>query len=344
MSALTRERLIRLLYIASISALIGVAYSVRINAPAPTFAAALAGAVSAALIAGSIGGIEIFALRAGRRPWISNLPFLVVVVVKTLVYAAITTAVLILGPVERLAGIGTAYQAHLLWRIVGFSLLVTSIFVILLQAARLVGYRTFRDLLLGKYRRPRLERRFFLFVDVVGSTALAERVGPLAAHRYLAAVFDAVAEPIAARHGEIYQYVGDEIVVTWPEAEGAREARPLRCFFDMRAAVGARACEFGARFGMVPEFRAALHFDEVIAGEIGLQRRAIVFHGDVMNVTSRLEQATREIDCAFIASESAVASAGGLDDFECRDLGALALRGRADTLRAFCIAGLRRGA
>jgi class 3 adenylate cyclase len=56
------------------------------------------------------------------------------------------------------------------------------------------------------------ERRFFLVVDVGGSTAIAERLGALEAHRLLAAVFLAVAEPVELCRGEIYQSVGDEIV------------------------------------------------------------------------------------------------------------------------------------
>jgi hypothetical protein len=43
-----------------------------------------------------------------------------------------------------------------------------------------------------------------------------------------------------------------------------------------------------------------------ITGEVGQVRRAIVFHGDVMNTTGRLEQATREVGCFFIASAEAL--------------------------------------
>jgi len=207
--------------------------------------------------------------------------------------------------------------------------------VMMFQAAGLVGYRTFMALLLGRYRRPYAERRFFLFVDVVGSTAIAERLGALEAHRFLAAVFSAVAEPIEHCRGEIYQYVGDEIVITWVEADGVADARALRCFFAMRAALAADANRFVQRFGVQPELRAALHLGEVIAGEVGQVRRAIVFHGDVMNTTGRLEQATREVGCLFIASAEALAAVGSPPEIRTRDLGALALRGRVEHIHAF---------
>jgi len=130
---------------------------------------------------------------------------------------------------------------------------------------------------LGRYRRPRAERRFFLFVDVIGSTAIAERLGPLQAHRFLAAVFSATAEPVAACRGEIYQYVGDEIVVTWTESEGRPEAGPLRCYFLMEKALRDLSAKHSARSSPPnPACAAALHLGEVIAGEVGEVRRAIV--------------------------------------------------------------------
>ncbi|HXZ50937.1 MAG TPA: adenylate/guanylate cyclase domain-containing protein [Burkholderiales bacterium] len=337
LSALARERLERFARVLALSGLIGAAYGIRSGSSAASPAVnALIGAVDAVLIAGCVAGIEMFALRSAPLRAISRLPFGAVLALKSAVYAAIAVAVIAAQPAERLAG-AALYGATDLARTVGFSLIVTTLFIVLYQAAGLVGYRTFRELVLGKYRAPRAERRFFLFVDVVGSSALAERLGPLRAHQFLARVFTLAAEPVAARRGEIYQYVGDEIVVTWAERDGAPDARPLRCYFEVRAALDAQASQFRERFGVEPQLRAALHLGEVIVGEVGVERRAIVFHGDVMNATARLEQATRDLGCRFIASAEALRALGLPPDLALRDLGALALRGREEPLQAFCV-------
>lgn len=337
LSALTRERLQRFARVLVFSGLIGAAYGIRNESSAASLAVkALAGAVDGALIAACIAGIEIFALRSGPLREIARLPFAWVLALKSVAYAGLAVALLAAQPGERLAGMGP-YGATDLARTVGFSLVVTTLFIVLYQAAGLVGYRTFRELVLGKYRSPRAERRFFLFIDVVGSSALAERLGPLRAHQYLSRLFTLAAEPVAARRGEIYQYVGDEIVVTWSEREGALDARPIRCYFEVCAALVPQAGLFRERFGVEPQLRAALHLGEVIVGEVGVERRAIVFHGDVMNATARLEQATRELGCRFIASSEALQALGPLPDLVLRDLGALALRGREEPLRAFCV-------
>ena len=337
LSALKRERMLRFARVLALSGLIGAAYGIRSGSSATSPAVnALIGALDAVLIAGCVMGIEMFALPSAPLRAIARLPFGAVLGLKSAVYGAIAVAVLAAQPGERLAG-AAPYGATDLVRTVGFSLIVTTLFIVLYQAAGLVGYRTFRELVLGKYRSPRAERRFFLFVDVVGSSALAERLGPLRAHQYLSQVFTLAAEPVAANRGEIYQYVGDEVVVTWAERDGAPDARPVRCYFEVRAALDLQAGRFRERFGAEPQLRAALHLGEVIVGEVGVERRAIVFHGDVMNATARLEQATRDLGCRFIASAEAMRALEPLPDCVLRDLGSLALRGRKEPLQAFCV-------
>jgi len=351
--AVTRERLrlfMRILRVAaSIGAGFGAVYAGVMAAPrARSLLVSLLisvpiGVIDAVLTASCIAGIEIFLLRRASMRWLDALPFAAVFVLKTLVYGAIAGAVLAGQPGERLLGVVNVYTVRTGLVAVSLSLVPVAVVVMMFQAAGLVGYRTFRALLLGKYRRPFSERRFFLFVDVVGSTAIAERLGALEAHRFLAAVFAAVAEPIEHCRGEIHQYVGDEIVITWVEADGVADARALRCFFAMGAALAADSGRFVQRFRVQPQLRAALHLGEVIAGEVGLVRRAIVFHGDVMNTTGRLEQATRDTGCRFIASAEALASLTAPPEIRAHDLGALALRGRAEPMRAYCI-GLRNDA
>jgi len=352
-SALTRERLRRFIRIVLTAAVIGVGvgavYGGAIAAPGARslFVSLLIsipiGVIAAVLTASCIAGIEILLLPRASMRWLDALPFAAVFILKTLVYGAIAGAVLAGQPGQRLFGVVSVYNARTGLIGVCLSLVAVAVLVMMFQAAGLVGYRTFMALLFGKYRQPHTERRFFLFVDVVGSTAIAERVGALEAHRFLAAVFSAVAEPIEMCRGEIHQYVGDEIVITWVEADGVVDARALRCFFAMRAALAADASRFVQRFGVQADLRGALHLGDVVTGEVGQVRRAIVFHGDVMNTTGRLEQATREVGCFFIASAEALAPLVLPPEIGVRDLGALALRGRVEAIHAFCIehSGLR---
>jgi len=339
-TALQRARFRLYLRILAMAAVVGTVYgAILAQDNLPILSSMGIGMLNGVGIAGCLAAIEIFLLREGSAmKRLLRLPFAAVVALKTVAYAGVVSVFVILLP--RLSG-QAPLGRHAELITIGVSLATTLIFVIGLQVAGLLGRRTFRNLLLGRYRNPRAERRFFLFVDVVGSTAIAERLGALQAHRFLAAVFSATAEPIAACRGEVHQYIGDEIVVTWTEAEGRgdlpSEADPLRCFFLMEKALLDARAEFRAQFGAEPGLRAALHLGEVIAGEVGEMRRAIVYHGDVMNTASRLEQATRDLGCRFIASADAVAALDAPGDFQLKDLGALKLRGREEPIAAWAV-------
>ena len=311
---------------------------------------ALGGATNGVILVGAILGAEICLPPTRLGHALERMPFLVTFALKFLVYG--TLIVLVIGgrPGGRLARAVAAMlfspdlaQAMYVQR-APRALLMASTFLLLgnaifvLQMSRLVGERTLRDIVFGRYHRSRTEERFFLFVDIAGSTPLAERIGPNAVHRFLGEVFRLASDPIDDQRGEVYQYVGDEIVITWTVAEGRDGARPVACFFAIEQALARAAPEFEREFGAVPRLRAALHGGPVITGEVGGSRRAIVYHGDVMNTTSRLEQATRDLERQFLVSGDALERPADLGRFALDDLGLQRLRGRAAAVHVYAVA------
>lgn len=342
MCALTRVRLRLYLRILGVSAIIGMVYAFVVTASAArasvmaVLVTALIGAIDGTII-GSSSAFDFFVLRWLRTRWLDAQPLIALIALRIVVYGGMAAAVSIGQPGEHLFGVAAPFSAHKAAVTIGFSLAVSTVLMVLFEAAALVGHRTFLALLLGKYRQPSAERRFFLFVDVVGSTPVAERMGPLAVHRYLDRVFQVASDPVDAHHGEVHQYVGDEMVVTWNVAEGRLEARPLACLFAIEAALAAAAPEFDREFGTVPKIRAALHAGEVVTGEIGGSRRAIVFHGDVMNTTSRIENATRTLGRNFLVSEDALSRLENSGRYVPEDLGPQQLRGREAMVRVYAV-------
>jgi len=132
-------------------------------------------------------------------------------------------------------------------------------------------------------------------------------------------------------------------VVTWTAAEERDDARPIACLFAIRAALDEAAPKFEREFGRAPGIRAALHAGPVISGEVGGSKRDIVFHGDVMNTASRLEQATRDLDRRFLVSADALSRLAGTERYELEPLGPQALRGRAAPVEVYaCAEGFAR--
>jgi adenylate cyclase len=218
----------------------------------------------------------------------------------------------------------------------GFALV--GVAIAYLATDRLLGRGNLWRLLTGRYHRPREEERIFLFLDMEGSTAAAERLGAARFLELLAAcVLDATPALLGAR-GEIYRYVGDEIVVTWPMDRPGVADRALEGAIAALTALDSRAGLYESRFGVVPRFRGGLHGGTVAVGEIGDARREIVFLGDAVNVAKRLETAARDRGKRLVMSQ---AVAERLDDGAARarleDLGAIALAGKSAPLRAFAM-------
>jgi adenylate cyclase len=309
----------------------------------------LGGLLNGLILIGPIAAAEIFLPQTRLGHTLDRRPFLLTFVLKVLVYGIVIVCViggrlgrhLAVALAAPLLAPDSAVARYVLDRPATQQTAITFVIVgagiLMLQVARLVGDRTLRDIALGRYHRSRTEERFFLFVDIAGSTLLAERMGPEAVHRFLGEVYRLASDPIDEHDGDVYQYVGDEVVITWTVAEGRARARPLACFFAIEAALERAAGEFDRQFGAIPRLRAALHAGPVITGEVGGSRRAIVYHGDVMNTTSRIEQATRDLERKFLVSGDALARLADVEGFALDDLGLQPLRGRAAPVRIYAV-------
>jgi adenylate cyclase len=219
------------------------------------------------------------------------------------------------------------------------ALLLTASFIVNLtiQLRRVLGPQTLMALLVGRYRRPVREDRAFLFLDLTDSTPTAEKLGPFRFTDFKNDFFTDVAEAVVATRGRIFQYVGDEVVVTWPLAQAIREGGPIRCFFLVEDLVAQRAAHYQARYGTVPRFKAGTHGGEVVTAEIGDIRRDIVHSGDVVNTTARIEAQCRPLGRRLLVSESLAdrmrTARPALDRlFRFEPVGAIELRGKADAV------------
>ena len=171
-----------------------------------------------------------------------------------------------------------------------------------------------------------------MFLDMKSSTTLAETLGSQKSFSLLNTFFRDISEPILEREAEIYQYVGDEVVLTWPVEIGFRDANCIQVFFDILAEIEGRREYYEAKFGLVPAFKAGLHFGDVITAEIGDLKKEIVYNGDVLNTTARIESMCNEYDQQLIASEELVSHLELPNFIEAKSLGPVFLRGKADTI------------
>src|SRR5450631_1082747 len=277
-----------------------------------------------------IAGISLFVLQGPMRPWLGGLSFTAGLMVRSAIFAAIILPTLFFQLGSVIAGVRVDPTHKGLWIAIVFSIVFVILANLIVGIANIIGPRAFLNFVTGRYHSPIEENRFVLFVDIAGSTGLAESLGGIAIHRLLDRIFRLLSLAVVDYRGEVLNYVGDEVIVTWPEPAGAVDCRPLRCFLAMRDELSRASGQFEREFGVAPRIRGSLHFGPVIVGEIGDIKRAIVFNGDVMNTAARLEELSRNVDGGFLASRAAMERFASVPPFAVRDLGRLPIRGRAD--------------
>ena len=151
-----------------------------------------------------------------------------------------------------------------------------------------------------------------LFVDIVGFTRTSESQDPEQVITFLRAFHGRMAGQVFAHDGTLDKFLGDGLMATfgtpYPRPDDAERA--LACACDMAAEVVAwnrereDAGEPPVRIGI------GLHFGPVVLGEIGDEwRLEFAVIGDTVNVASRLETMTRDLDVDVVASNDVVAQA-----------------------------------
>jgi adenylate cyclase len=159
----------------------------------------------------------------------------------------------------------------------------------MLQVSDKFGPGILWKFLTGKYYQPRQEERIFMFLDLRSSTSIAEKMTSEKFFGLLKDVYRDMTEPILNSQGEIYQYVGDEVVITWPVDQGLRGNNCLVCFFRIELALEQKKEHYMRKYDLLPSFKAGLHIGEATVGEIGVIKKDIVYSGDVLNTTSRIQ-------------------------------------------------------
>lgn len=167
-----------------------------------------------------------------------------------------------------------------------------------------LGHHVFQNLLTGKYHQPVEEQRIFMFLDMKSSTTIAEKIGHAKYFRLLQAYYDAMSDPIVNSLGEVYQYIGDEIVISWKLHEGITESHCIQCFFDIKESLSAQNKKLKQEFGFEIDFKAGIHVGDVTVGVIGALKKEIVFTGDVLNTAARIQSQCNELSSSLLVSKT----------------------------------------
>ena len=305
--------------------------------------------LSAAVLAGfAIGSFEVFVLknrfrkRSFGQVLLAKSGFYIVAVftltvVSSLFFHSITKQGHPLDP-EVLAGLMTFLGGAGLWVVMlnwGFIIVLT---LFLLLVSDKFGQGVLINFLLGRYHRPREEHRIFMFLDMKSSTTIAEKIGHIQYYELLNDFFFDLTDPIILSRGEIYQYVGDEIVLSWKRDSGLQDANCVGCFLRCQDAISAKATYYRDKYGLIPEFKAGIHSGKVAVGEVGVIKKEIVFTGDVLNAGSRIHDTCKKYGQDLLVSRDVLESLNmDQTDYSSEKIGVIDLRGRHEAMALFSV-------
>jgi adenylate cyclase len=164
-----------------------------------------------------------------------------------------------------------------------------------------------------------------MFVDIIGSTALAMERPPESVVAMLNALFGSVVRVVGAEGGLVNQFQGDGALCIFgaPLEVSDHAARALRAAIVLRQ-------EIVALGDVYPGFDAAIGVSTglVVAGDVGTEDRSeYTVIGDAANEASRLTDQAKERDSRVLVSEQTVRAAGAMERWV--PAGMLELRGRS---------------
>lgn len=215
--------------------------------------------------------------------------------------------------------------------------IMTLVITFVIQVNKKYGPGVLVPLLLGKYRQPREEERIFMFMDLKSSTSIAEQLGHLRYSSFIRDSFMDINQVIGAHRAEIYQYVGDEIVLSWRIKEGLDELACIRFYFACSKQFEQRAAHYTKQYGMIPFFKAGVHMGKVMAVEIGEMKRDIAYHGDTINTAARIQSLCNKFEKSLLVSKPFTEHPSFDNSFACSALGMVTLKGKEQPVELMSI-------
>ena len=205
------------------------------------------------------------------------------------------------------------------------------------EVSESMGTSLLSNFFLGKYYKPVEEERIFMFLDIRSSTQIAEKLGHVLYFQMLQQYFSNLTDPVIEHSGEIYQYAGDEMILSWPLKKGLKNNACIKCFFAMKESLIVQSACYIEKYGVLPQFKAGLHCGKVTTGEIGVLKKEIIFTGDVLNATARIEGLCNQYGVDILVSCDLLKKLDLSINYTIESVGKNTLRGKNEQFELFTL-------
>jgi len=228
---------------------------------------------------------------------------------------------------------GHLFDFRWVFQKMSYWLLLSIITQLILEINEKYSPGVFVDIFFGKYIQPKVEKRIIMFIDLKDSTLIAEKLTSKQNFRFIREFIYQVSTALIENHGRIYQYVGDEIVVSWLYTR-RNVKKCIHTASDIKTNLQRTSSHFKKRYGIMPQYRAGIHVGEVTVGEIGVIKKDLAMSGDPMNTAARIKAASTELGYDFVISKDFVEQAH-LKEGQTESLGLVELKGKVNEVELF---------
>lgn len=223
------------------------------------------------------------------------------------------------------------------FRIVTFTYLVSATIILFQIINQKFGPGVLLDLLLGKYRQPKEVKMIFLFMDLKSSTTYAEKLGHVKYSQLIQDCFCDLTLAVNEFDANIYQYIGDEVVLIWPYNDGIKNAKCIKIFFRFKEYLQKRSDHYMKSYGFLPQFKAGINGGTLMAAEVGVIKRSIAYHGDVINTASRIQCLCNSFNEEFLTSKLIITDLAFYNSFNYSFIDNIQLKGKKERVDIYAI-------
>ncbi|EJG02061.1 adenylate/guanylate cyclase domain-containing protein [Flavobacterium sp. F52] len=230
-----------------------------------------------------------------------------------------------------------SFNFSLVVTIAVYAVVVESFITVAVLLKRSVGKNYFTDFFKGTYMTPIEEERVFLFLDMVDSTPLVQQLGSYRFSRLMQDCFADLSDVVLQYDGSIYQFVGDEAVITWKVKKSFTASDCIDLYFTYTQLLEKRNEHYKMLYNVQPKFRAAINSGMVSIALVGDVKREAAYFGDTLNICSRLQKTCKERNADMIISESFFFKVKHYESYDFRIIDGLLLKGIPNIGRAYSL-------
>ena len=300
------------------------------------------GAIIGLILGSMIAFLEQWVFTTGSR----KMRFISQLALRTAIYIfLITSVILIVTIVSRSFQLDMSFtevirsddfKTYIIHGNFGVAILYSLLFAFSINFTRMISRKMGQGMLVsfitGTFHQPVVQERIILFIGIKNVNEFSKNLSEYEFFNFLNDYLFDITTPIVQHQGIIYEYVEDQVVVTWRPEKGIYEANCIRAYYALIDKLESRKEFYFDKYNIIPQTIGSLHYGKLVRAEIGKIKTQIVFQGDAMNTTARMLGKCQELDQQLVISEPLLKKLSIPVLYNVKSLGNFKLKGKAEEI------------